>query len=86
AGWDMVFGPIGAVVILATRGPRAAMSIPRVARGLPTRSARAFLRGCYHIEGRAADPAVFSSYVAAGIATAVGAIGVVVALLMALLA
>ena len=84
AGWDLVFGPIGAVVVAFKEGPRAALSIVRVASGLPTRSAKAFLKGCYHLEGEAAAPALLASYVAAGIATAVGAVAVIAALLAAL--
>ncbi len=83
-GWDLVFGPLGAVVVGFREGPRAAIGILRVASGLPTRSARAFLRGCYRLDGKSAEPALFASYVAAGVATAVGAIAVIVALLAAL--
>jgi hypothetical protein len=84
AGWDLVFGPIGAVVVAFKEGPRAAFGIVRVASGLPTRSARAFLKGCYHLEGEAAAPALLASYVAAGVATAVGAVAVIAALLAVL--
>jgi hypothetical protein len=84
AGWDLVFGPIGAVIVAFKEGPRAAVGIVRAASGLPTRSARAFLKGCYRLEGAAAAPALLASYVAAGIATAVGAIAVIAALLAAL--
>jgi hypothetical protein len=52
--------------------------------GLPGRSARAFLRGCYRLEGRSAQPALNASYAAAAIATAVGAIAVIGAIVAAL--
>ena len=66
------------------RAPRGLLHRRRGESGLPTRSARAFLKGCYHLEGKAAEPALFASYVAAGIATTVGAVAVIAALLVAL--
>jgi hypothetical protein len=85
AGWDLVIGPLGAVVLAAKEGLRAAGAIASLGMGLPTRSARAFLRGCYHLEGKAAEPALRASYTAAIIATAVGAVAVIAALVAALL-
>jgi hypothetical protein len=84
-GWDLVIGPIGAVVVAAKEGLGKAASISTLAVGLPTRSAEAFLRGCYRLEGEAARPALRASYVAAGIATLVGAVAVIAALVTALL-
>jgi len=85
AGWDLVIGPLGALVVAFEEGPAAALSIPRVGVGLPGRSARAFLRGCYRLEGASAGPALRASYVAASIATLVGALAVIAALGVALL-
>jgi hypothetical protein len=79
AGWDLVVGPIGAVVVVARQGFRAASSIAGLGIGLPSRSARAFVRGCYHLDGKSADGALRASYVAAVLATAVGAAGAVAA-------
>ena len=84
AGWDLIIGPLGAVVIAFKEGVRGCASIASVGMGLPGRSARAFLRGCYALEGPAARPALRASWVAAGIATAVGAIAVIVAIIVAL--
>jgi len=84
AGWDLVIGPIGALVVVFNEGASKALSIGRLAVGLPTRSAEAFLRGCYRLEGDAARPALRASYVAAAVATLVGAAVVVVALVTAL--
>jgi hypothetical protein len=84
-GWDLVIGPLGAVVVASKEGLRAALSIAGVGMGLPTRSALAFLRGCYRLDGRAAAPALRASYVAAAVATVAGATAVVVALAAALL-
>jgi hypothetical protein len=83
AGWDLVIGPLGAMVVSAKDGARAAMSIASIGMGLPGRSARAFLRGCYGLEGKSAAPALRASYVAAGLATMVGAVAVIAAILVA---
>jgi len=85
AGWDLVIGPLGAVVVAVKDGARAALSIASIGMGLPGRSARAFLRGCYRLEGAGALPALRASWVAAVVATAVGAIAVIGALVGLLL-
>jgi hypothetical protein len=85
AGWDIVLGPIGILVVAVKDGLRTAMSIGSIGFGLPGRSARAFLRGCYRLEGRSALPALRASYAVAAVATLVGAL-VVVAVLVAALA
>jgi hypothetical protein len=84
AGWDLVIGPLGAVVVAAKEGLGASLSIARLGVGLPGRSARAFLRGCYRLDGAAAQPALRASYAAAIVATAVGVIAVLGALAFAL--
>jgi len=86
AGWDLVLGPIGAVMVGLKEGPVAGLSIVGASVGLPGRCARAFLRGCYRLEGRSAEPALRASYVAAVIATLVGAVAVILALLLLVLA
>jgi hypothetical protein len=85
AGWDLVIGPLGAVVFAAKEGAVAALAIAGTGVGLPGRSARAFLRGCYGLEGKAAGPAMRESWIAAAIATAVGAFAVIAAFLAAVL-
>jgi len=85
AGWDLVIGPLGAVVVAVKEGLRASLSIAGVGMGLPGRSARAFLRGCYRLEGPSAQPALRASYAAAVVATAIGAIAVIGALVAALM-
>src|SRR6185295_16515363 len=75
-GWDLLLGPIGAVVVALKEGLGAAFALVRAGVGLPSRSARAFLRGCYRLEGRPADRAVGVSVVVAVIATLLGAIGI----------
>ena len=79
AGWDLVIGPLGLVVVAVKEGVRAALSIANLGVGLPGRSARAFLRGCYRLEAASAGPALRASMVAAVLATLVGAVAVIAA-------
>lgn len=76
AGWDLVIGPLGAIVVAAKEGFRKALELLTVAVGLPTRSARAFLRGTYHLDGKSAEPSLRASYVAAVLATIIGTVAV----------
>jgi hypothetical protein len=85
AGWDLVIGPLGAVVVGFKEGLRAAFSIAGVGVGLPGRSARAFLRGCYRLEGSSALPALRAATFAAVVATIIGAILVLGALAAAMM-
>jgi hypothetical protein len=84
-GWDLVIGPLGAIVVALKEGVRASLSIAGVGVGLPGRSARAFLRGCYRLEGESAKPALRASMVAAVVATLVGAVAVIAAFVAVLL-
>ncbi len=84
-GWDLVVGPLGALIVAFKDGARAALSIASVGVGLPGRSARAFLRGCYGLTEASAGPAMRASYVAAAVATAASTFAVIAALLAALL-
>jgi hypothetical protein len=84
-GWDLVVGPLGALIVGVKEGLGKALSTGVILVGLPGRSTKAFLRGCYRLDGASAEPALRASYVAAGIATVVGAIVVVAALASALL-
>ncbi len=77
AGWDLVVGPLGAVVVAVKEGVGPALSITSLGVGLPGRSARAFLRGCYGLTEASAGPALRASAVAAVVATAVGTLAVV---------
>ena len=74
-----------AIVVALKEGARAAFSIASVGVGLPGRSARAFLRGAYHLDGKSAQPALHASMLAAVVATAIGAIAVIAALVFVLL-
>jgi hypothetical protein len=84
-GWDLVVGPVGAVVVAAKEGVARALSLGGVVMDLPGRSSKAFLRGCYRLDGASADPALRTSYVAAGIATVLGAAAIVAGVAVLLL-
>ncbi len=75
AGWDLVLGPVGAIV-LARQGLKKVLALGGIGVGLPARSAQAFLRGCYGLEGKAAEPALRASFAAAVLVTGVGTIAV----------
>ena len=85
AGWDLVLGPVGMVVLFVREGPAKALSLARVAMGLPTRAALAFLRGAYRLEGAQAKPALHASYAAAIFATFFCAAIVLVAITAAII-
>jgi hypothetical protein len=79
-GWDLVMGPIGAVVVAFKEGFRAAARLPSDLSGLPTRCTIAFLRGAYRLDGERARTALGVSYFGAGAATLAVAITVILAL------
>jgi hypothetical protein len=83
-GWDLVVGPLGAVVVAIKEGLGAALSIASLGVGLPGRSARAFLKGCYGLTEASARPALRASVVAAVVATGVGTVAVIAAVLAAI--
>lgn len=68
-GWDLVMGPIGAVVVAVNEGVRASLGLASSFSGLPTRATNAFLRGCYRMEGERARRALAISHAGAAIAT-----------------
>jgi hypothetical protein len=79
-GWDVVIGPMGAVVLGAREGLAAALGVTQLATGLPGRSARAFLRGAYGLDGASAARAIRFSHVAAVVVTVLGACAILTAI------
>lgn len=84
-GWDLVIGPLGAIVFAVTEGARAALSVTSLGAGLPTRATSAFLRGCYRLHGEEARRALGTSYLGAAVATVLGALTVLAAIVALLL-
>jgi hypothetical protein len=78
SGWDLVLGPIGALVLPFKEGPAAAFKLLALSMGLPGRCTRAFLLGCYGLQGERADRANRSATLATIVATFVGAIAILV--------
>lgn len=85
-GWDLVIGPVGAVVIALKESVSASLGILTLASGLPTRATRAFLRGCYRLDGDRANAALGTSYVGATAATLLGALVILAAIVALALA
>jgi hypothetical protein len=85
-GWDLVMGPVGAVVVAIKEGLGPALGLTSALSGLPTRATTAFLRGCYRVDGEASRGALGTSYVGAALATLVFAIVVLVAIAALVLA
>ncbi|MCA9587239.1 MAG: hypothetical protein KC657_18050 [Myxococcales bacterium] len=85
-GWDLVIGPLGAAVVAMREGVSASFGLLGLASGLPTRATRAFLRGCYRLDGERAKKAIAGSYVGAAVATLVATVAVLAAIVALALA
>jgi hypothetical protein len=79
-GWDVVIGPLGALILGIRDGAQAAIGVPQFATGLPGRSARAFLRGAYGLDGASAQKAIRTSHITAVVVTILGAIAILSAI------
>jgi hypothetical protein len=84
-GWDLVIGPFGALVLAVKEGLAAAAMVGKLGGGLPTRSAKAFVRCTYGLNAEQTKIALTSSYIAAVVATLIAAFVVVGALMTAAL-
>ena len=84
-GWDLVMGPLGVIVVALKEGAKAAAGLVESA-SVPSRATRAFLRGCYRLEGersRKAEATATAGVIAATALGLVGVIGVIIALVLA---
>lgn len=84
-GWDLVIGPFGAIVLALREGVVSASEVLKLGAGLPTRSARAFLKGVYNLDIARTNVAIRASYVAAVLATLLAALVVVAAIVAGVL-
>ena len=74
-GWDLVTGPLGAVVMLASHGLRATIEIAQLAVTAPARASTALLQGVYQLRaGEVARARRAGSAAAALIAVGTGLI------------
>ena len=78
-GWDLVMGPLGAIVVGLKEGAAAALGVLDLA-SVPARATRAFLRGCYRLDGEAAKRALATAATGVVVATALGLVAVLAAL------
>jgi hypothetical protein len=70
-GWDLVMGPVGAVVVAFKEGLTAAFGVLDLV-SCPARATAAFLRGCYRLDGERAKVATASATAGAIVATILG--------------
>jgi hypothetical protein len=75
-GWDLVLGPVGAIVLAVKEGLASTIALVQLGAGLPGKCTRAFLRGCYRIEGARVEKANRSATAVAVLVTLVGAIAI----------
>jgi len=78
-GWDLVMGPLGAIVVAFKEGAAAALGVLDLA-SVPARATRAFLRGCYRLDGEAARKALATAATGVIVATALGLFAILAAL------
>lgn len=61
-GWDLVTLPVGLIIVAFTEGPRAALTTAPLGLTVPSRAARAYLRGVHQLdEARARRAARFAA-------------------------
>lgn len=83
-GWDLMAGPLGAAVILFSKGWRAMLDLFRLSMQAPSKSSAALLHGVYGLRGDAAARARrVGSLAAFLIAVTTGAVVVAVMILFA---
>jgi hypothetical protein len=84
-GWDLVIGPLGALLVAIKEGANATAGLTQLASDVPGRATRAFLRGCYALDGQAALRARRTAFVGAVIATFFSVLAMLVGLVALLL-
>jgi hypothetical protein len=75
-GWDLVMGPLGAVVVAFKEGLAAAWAVLDLV-SVPGRATRAFLRGAYRLEGERAKRALATSATGVLVVTSLGLAAVI---------
>jgi hypothetical protein len=85
-GWDLVMGPVGALILVLKEGVASALALLKLSPGLPGRCTRAFLRGTYRLDPARVERASASGTVMAVVATFVGAVIILVGAALLVLA
>lgn len=78
-GWDLVMGPLGAVIVTFKEGLAAGLGVLDLVT-VPGRATRAFLRGCYRLEGERAQKALATATTGVVMATLFGVVAVIASL------
>jgi hypothetical protein len=81
-GWDLMAGPLGALVTLASKGRKAMFELVSLSMNVPGKASVAFLRGVYGLSPEATARAKRLGTIAAG-ALAIASGGVVIVILFA---
>jgi hypothetical protein len=84
-GWDLVIGPLGAVIVALKEGLAAGLAVLDLV-SVPGRATRAFLRGCYRLEGERANKALATATSGVVVATLLGVVAVIACLLALVIA
>jgi hypothetical protein len=77
---------VGALVVAIKEGVKSSLYLASAAVSLPSRSARAFLRGAYKLDGKRQEGPLRASYIAAIVATLIGAVAILGAVAAVVLA
>ncbi|MDB4937708.1 MAG: hypothetical protein JWP87_4680, partial [Labilithrix sp.] len=78
-GWDLVIGPLGAIIVAFKEGLAAGLAVLDLV-SVPGRATRAFLRGCYRLEGERAKKPLATAATGVVVATLLGVVAVIAAL------
>lgn len=84
-GWDLVLGPLGALLLGVKEGAAAAIGVLDLV-GVPARATRAFLRGAYRLDGERAKQALATAATGVFLATLLGALAILAFLFALVLA
>jgi hypothetical protein len=79
-GWDLMSGPLGALMMLVTRGRRDALELAELAMRVPGRASQAMLTGIYQLPPDRAARARRTGSAAAALLAVVSAAAVIAAL------
>jgi hypothetical protein len=78
-GWDLMTGPLGAAVVLVTRGAKAMSEIAGLTMRVPGKASQALLTGVYGLTGEGAFRAQRTGATVAMLLAVVSALGMVIA-------
>jgi hypothetical protein len=85
-GWDLVIGPLGAIVVALKEGVGSMFALASLAADVPSKATKAFLRGCYRVEGERAKSANAIAFTSTVLITGMCVVLVAVALIALVLA